>query len=66
MNRNLAFEVERALADARRSPGWNLRMRDVLKFNLGPCVLFVVPARSWAYRERSPRGLRAKNRRMKA
>ena len=39
-----------ALAAADRSPGWNNRSREVQRFELGHCVLYVVPFRCWAYR----------------
>ena len=39
-----------ALAAAGRSPGWNNRPRDVQRFDLGHCALYVVPFRRWAYR----------------
>lgn len=39
-----------ALAAANRSPGWNNRSRDVRRFDLGACTLYVVPFRRWAYR----------------
>ena len=39
-----------ALRDAERTPGWNARKRDVCRFDLGDCVLIVVPARRWIYR----------------
>ncbi|MFK2905675.1 hypothetical protein ISP17_17080 [Dyella ginsengisoli] len=39
-----------ALAAADRSPGWNNRPRDVRRFDVGTCALYVVPFRRWAYR----------------
>lgn len=39
-----------ALAAADRSSGWNNRPRDVQRFELGSCLLYVVPFRRWAYR----------------
>lgn len=45
-----------ALAKAARTAGWNNRRGDVLAFALPnrwghePCLLYVVPARTWAYR----------------
>jgi hypothetical protein len=42
--------VTAALAAADRSPGWNNRPRDVQRFDMGTCALYVVPYRRWAYR----------------
>lgn len=39
-----------ALAAADRKRGWNSRSRDVQRFVLGRCALYVVPFRCWAYR----------------
>lgn len=52
---DLWTEVQCALANAQRSPGWNNRSRDVHSFNLAGnfghgCTLYVVPFRRWAYR----------------
>ena len=46
----LPDEVMVALKAAVRAPGWNTRSRDVRRFQLGECVLLVVPFRRWAYR----------------
>lgn len=52
----LTDNVRLALKQARRSAGWNCRRPDVKRFELAnrwgnaPCVLYVVPARNWAYR----------------
>lgn len=46
----LSLEVQQALAAADRKPGWNNRSREVKRFALGSCELFVVPYRCWAYR----------------
>ena len=46
----LAPDVLAALAAADRSPGWNNRPRDVQRFDVGTCALYVVPYRRWAYR----------------
>ncbi len=46
----LPDDVLRALANADRSPGWNNRRGDVQRFEMGTCVLYVVPFRRWAYR----------------
>lgn len=35
--------VVAALAAADRSPGWNNRPRDVQRFDVGTCALYVVP-----------------------
>jgi len=43
-------DVLRALAAADRAPGWNNRPRDVQRFDVGTCALYVVPYRRWAYR----------------
>ena len=49
-------DVTAALAYAERSQGWNNRRGDVQRFTLPtvcghePCLLYVVPARRWAYR----------------
>ena len=43
-------DVLAALAAADRSPGWNNRPRDVQRFDVGTCALYVVPYRRWAYR----------------
>lgn len=52
MNRKkpLHAEVLAALAAADRKRGWNSRSRDVQRFVLGYCALYVVPFRCWAYR----------------
>ena len=50
MKPNPKTEIERALRDAGRITGWNLRKVPVLRFRLGDCTLIVVPARTWAYR----------------
>ncbi|GAA0707921.1 hypothetical protein GCM10009105_07040 [Dokdonella soli] len=46
----LPDDVRTALAAAKRAPGWNSRSGAIRRFELGPCVLYVVPARCWAYR----------------
>jgi len=46
----LSIDVLSALAAADRSPGWNSRQRDVQRFELEHCTLYVVPFRRWAYR----------------
>lgn len=48
-SKNLPRGVAAALAAADRSPGWNNRPRDVQRFELGRCLLYVVPFRCWAY-----------------
>lgn len=55
MKTRLPDDVKQALADAGRTPGWNLRSPDVRRFELPghygqPCTLIVVPARCWANR----------------
>jgi hypothetical protein len=42
--------VSKALRTADRSPGWNNRPKDIQRFELGACTLYVVPYRRWAYR----------------
>ncbi|MEO5622513.1 MAG: hypothetical protein ABIQ78_03700 [Dokdonella sp.] len=42
--------IATALKDAKRAPGANNRPRDVGRFDLGACILIVVPFRRWAYR----------------
>jgi hypothetical protein len=54
-SKNLPRGVVAALAAADRSPGWNNRPRDVQRFELGACLLFVVPFRCWAYRRQEQR-----------
>lgn len=49
-SKNLPRVVLAALSAADRSPGWNNRPRDVRRFKLGHCTLYVVPFRRWAYR----------------
>ena len=49
MNR-LPDDVVKALREADRAPGWNNRSRDVRRFALGDCLLYVVPFRRFAYR----------------
>jgi hypothetical protein len=50
----ILHDMRRALADARRGPGWNNRPNLVQRFEIGrhglQCTLFVVPFRCWAYR----------------
>ena len=46
----LPADVVQALVAADRKPGWNNRSREVKRFPLGECVLYVVPYRCWAYR----------------
>jgi hypothetical protein len=48
----LSDGLRTALAAARRSPGWNSRPPTVKRFELGACILYVVPFRRWAYRRR--------------
>lgn len=50
MTPNPKTEIGRALHDADRITGWNLRKVPVRRFRLGDCTLIVVPARVWAYR----------------
>lgn len=47
----LPRDVLAGLAAADRSPGWNNRPRDVQRFDVGTCALYVVPYRRWAYRK---------------
>lgn len=56
----LPAEAVQALKAADRTPGWNARSRDVIRFDLASpsgtsgtsCVLYVVPFVRWAYRRR--------------
>lgn len=48
----LPADVMDALKAADRTPGWNNRAKNVRRFTLGACTLFVVPARIWAHRRR--------------
>ncbi|MGH8148222.1 MAG: hypothetical protein ACREPY_18065 [Rhodanobacteraceae bacterium] len=56
MNTILPDEVLAAIEQAKRKAGWNNRRGDVQRFTLPnrcghePCLLYVVPARTWAYR----------------
>lgn len=56
MKATLSDDVTAALAYAERTAGWNNRRGDVQRFKLAnvyghePCLLYVVPARRWAYR----------------
>ncbi len=44
--------VRQALQAADRTPGWNMRPRDVRAFTLDRCVLLVVPFARWRYHRR--------------
>ena len=46
----LTPDVLAALVAADRSRGWNNRSREVQRFMVGTCALYVVPYRRWAYR----------------
>ncbi|MEO8804129.1 MAG: hypothetical protein ABI304_01975 [Rudaea sp.] len=56
MKPKLPDDVLHALETAKRTAGWNNRRGDVQRFELAKrcghahCVLYVVPARRWAYR----------------
>jgi hypothetical protein len=56
MTTKLPDDVTAALAYAERTAGWNNRRGAVQRFELAnryghePCLLYVVPARRWAYR----------------
>lgn len=50
MNPTMTADMARALADARRTPGWNNRNPAIRRFEIGRCTVYVVPARAWAYR----------------
>ena len=47
-------DVMQALANAQRTQGWNNRNPAIRRFEIGRygmgCILYVVPARAWAYR----------------
>jgi hypothetical protein len=66
MKRTLPDDVLRTLINAERTRGWNCRPRDVRQFELGVCVLYVVPCARWAYRriERQAHVLRDKRARV--
>lgn len=46
----LSPEILAALAAADRSLGWNCRSPAVKRFEIGRCLLYVVPYRRWAFR----------------
>ncbi len=56
MKAKLPDDVLAALEHAKRTQGWNNRRDDVQRFELANmyghdrCLLYVVPARRWAYR----------------
>ena len=56
MKAKLPDDVLAALERAQRTQGWNNRRGDVQRFELAngygraSCLLYVVPARTWAYR----------------
>lgn len=54
MKPTLDDDVVQALANARRTQGWNNRNPAIRRFEIGryglDCTLYVVPARAWAYR----------------
>lgn len=56
MKAKLPDDVLAALERAQRTQGWNNRRDGVQRFELvnvngrAPCLLYVVPARTWAYR----------------
>jgi hypothetical protein len=56
MKTKLPDDVLHAIEQAKRTQGWNNRRGNVRRFELAnlfghaPCVLYVVPARRWAYR----------------
>lgn len=56
MKATLPDDVTAALAYAERTAEWNYQRSDVQRFELAnvyghaPCLLYVVPARRWAYR----------------
>ena len=52
---SLPVAVLAAIAEARRLPGWNSRSRNVMRFKLGQCALYVVPYRRWVYRRQELR-----------
>lgn len=57
MKQKLPDDAMQAIEQARRTAGWNNRRGDVQRFELAnvyghePCLLYVVPARRWAYRQ---------------
>ena len=47
-------EILDALADCTRTPGWNMRRREIRRFTVGgkygaPCTLICVPAAFWVF-----------------
>ena len=54
-------DLEKALTTAARSPGWNNRPRDIRQYQLGNCVLYVVPYRRWAWNRREREIAQAKH-----
>ncbi|WP_146217298.1 hypothetical protein [Dyella sp. AtDHG13] len=53
-------DLEKLLAATARTPGWNNRPRDIRQYQLGSCVLYVVPYRRWAWHRREREIARAK------
>ena len=57
MKAKLPDDVMLAIEQAKRTAGWNNRRGDVQRFTLpnrwghDACTLYVVPARTWAYRQ---------------
>jgi hypothetical protein len=56
-------ELGTALLRARRTCGWNIRPDDVRRFDVGDCLLIVVPARRWIYRRNELQAAAARARR---
>ena len=48
--RHLPDDLLAALTVTNRKPGWNSRPREVQRFDLGTCTVYVVPFRRWVYR----------------
>ena len=69
MKAKLPDDVMQAIEQAKRTAGWNNRRGDVQRFELAnvyghePCLLYVVPARRWAYRRWEQQVLRSNGKR---
>lgn len=48
MNPNPQTEIDRALHDAGRVPGWNFRPAAIRRFQVGRCEVIVIPVRIFA------------------
>jgi hypothetical protein len=55
-----ANELSRALMEAQRRQGWNLRTTPIRRTTAGGCIVVVVPAKVWTYWRRAPHLLAVK------